>query len=130
MLVHSKGNSNGKGIFMQAITAKEEDKLDRCDQSDIYFYGDIDLDNINDLNNIRKYNLVNNNNLGMLYTNFDYDKGCFTLVPQLIMGNIENVVKWGSCDDPVTWFKYNYCLLGKPDKIVVYNASSSEYWRR
>lgn len=124
ILVHSSLNRASHTVYMKAITAAEEAKLDkRTDKSDIYFYGDINLKNKEDIAHIKNYNLIEVNGLGMLYTTFDYEKATFSLIDQYQMGEVEKVVKWGPCTDPIAWFKYNHCLLGKPKKIVVYNES-------
>lgn len=80
----------------------------------IIFYGDIDLTSEEDLNCLEDFNLMNKwdpfemNNA--MPSDFNYKTGlCSTR-------------KIFSCDDPIKWFKYNYCKLGKPEKVICYKV--------
>ncbi len=118
---------------MKPIDQKEEDKIDKRNNKDnIYLYGDVNLNDPKDIETIKSYNFFNTEQKGMIYTNFDYDRGLFTLVEQSLGNDItktEHVVKWAACMDPVLWFKFNHCLIGKPDKIIIY-TSEYEGWGR
>jgi len=114
---------------MRAITQKEEDRLDKySDKSAIYFYGDLDFNKASDIDSIKRYGLVETNNRGLIYSNFNYEEGLFGLVDNYEMGKLEKVIKWGPCNDPVAWLKYNHCLLGKPDKVMVYNDNYHDFF--
>jgi len=112
---------------MEAIDADREKRYDKqSDKRHIYFYGDIDLTKKDDIDHIRNYNIIQADHLGMVYSNFDYESGTYE------QSNIFNGVEyepqslWGPCIDPLLWFKYNHVLLGKPNKVVVRNASYDE----
>lgn len=131
ILLHSKDTPSGYPIAMKAITQKQEDKIDKIsDKRNIYFYGDINLNNPDDIKIIKDYNFVSQREGSILYTKFDYETGIFTLVPQFNGVEFEQVVKWGLCHDPVLWFKYQHCLLGKPNKVIVYNEGFNEQWTK
>lgn len=116
MLAHSKSNRTGQTILMRAIDQAEEDELDKLrHKTNIYFYGDVDLEAKSDTDTIKNYNFVHNDYRGMIYSTFDYEKGSFDLV--------DAEVKWGASISPLEWFKFNHCLLGKPAKVVVYNGT-------
>ena len=126
----SPNGSYANTIFMRAITEQEEKSYDRLSSRDgLYFYGDIDLTKKEDLEIIRNRNIIFHDGRGMLYDNFDYEAGTFTLTPSFNGAEIEQVVRWGPCTDPVAWFKFNHCLLGKPKRVVVYNARYSELFK-
>lgn len=114
---------NDSPVHIIAITDKEEEQLDRRSQNHIFFYGDINLVNKDDLDIIRNYDFYFKDGKGMLYTNFDYDRGLFTLVSSFNGKDYEPIVKWGPCISPIEWFKYAHCLLGKPAKVAVYNGT-------
>ena len=129
MLVPSNASRNGHTIMMEALTAEQEKHIDRLsNKSDVFFYGDINLLNKEDIKIINDYNFVYNNGLGLLYNGFDYDKGTFQLQPMHNGKDIEYIVKWGPTIDAVEWFKYQHCLLGKPAKIVVYRFGTHDSW--
>lgn len=110
-------------VHMMAITEEQEAMLDRRSQENIFFYGDIDINKKEDLDIIRDYNFYFKDNKGMLYTNFNYENASFSLVSNFNGKEYEPVVKWGPCISAIEWFKYAHCLLGKPNKVVVYNGS-------
>lgn len=131
----AKGVPSNDTVFMKAITQKEEDALDKLrDRSDIFFYGDIDLLNEKDIALIRDYNILFPDNNGYIHNNFNYEAGTFTLVAQPSGRSegetIEYVVKEHHCSDPLVWFKYKHCLLGKPAKVVVYKSQYESYWAK
>lgn len=120
---------------MEAITEKEEQRIDnapkyygeirhvRSDEyvipaKDIYLYGEVDFDNNDDVNNIERFNLINSdiNACNWIYSNFNFKKGCFT--------TIDGVVKGYPTWNALKWFMYNYVLLGKPQRIIVYKCSA------
>ena len=63
----------------------------------------------------RFYNLDEEN---PIHSNYDFDEGNVT-----IEGNI---AKMYSCYDVVKWFKYNYVLIGKPNRILIYKCKKEE----
>lgn len=108
---------------MIGITEEQEKKIDRMSKNNIFFYGDIDINKKEDLDIIRNYNFYFKDNKGMLYTNFNYEDGSFKLVSNFNGKDYEPIVKWGPCTSAIEWFKFAHCLLGKPNKVVVYNGN-------
>lgn len=118
-------------IIMEPITKKEEQQIDNSIKyyeeirynranneiitaKNIYLYGEVDFNCDEDLDNIDRFNLIDKDvyACNWIPSNFDFDKGCFT--------TIENVAKGCGTYDAIKWFKYNYVLLGKPKRIIVY----------
>lgn len=103
---------------MAAITEAEEKKIDKgtyhVPNNDIFFYGEVDLNKEEDLMSIRDFNLVSRDGTGMIYTRFNYKAGTFDL--------IDGQVKWGPTSDPIEWFKFNHCRIGKPKRVIVYKG--------
>lgn len=118
-------------IIIEPITAKEEEDIDKSSEiygsiryitkdniiipaKDIYLYGEVDFNNTDDLNNIRQFGIINDENdaYNAVYSNFDFEKGTCTT----INGIIKNHPTW----NPVEWFKFKYVLIGKPKRVIVY----------
>ena len=80
---------------------------------DIILYGTIDLDNEEDINYIERFNLMHEDaSKNWIYTNLDFDTGEL----ETINGKLVGI----STYDPIEWFEYNYLLLGKPERIIIY----------
>lgn len=120
VLRHFEGFKGGSCAVMRAITLDEEKTIDRTksyrlengaslDTSSIYFYGDIDITNEADIDLIRHKNLINED--CQIRSNFDYDKGEHDVIDQ---------VRYSVVNDVIKWFKYNYCMLGKPERVIVF----------
>lgn len=82
------------------------------DANSIYFYGDIDINNEKDIELIYHKNLIDDN--AIIRSDFNYEKG---------IHYVSDVVRESPISDPLKWFKYNYCLIGKPNKVIVYKIS-------
>lgn len=110
---------------IRPLTEQQEKELDEFEctvinnkeitRKSIYIYGKVNLDSKDDIAAIKKLNLVVENG-GSIHSNFDYDKG---------IALFEDNVKFRLCFNAVDWFKYNYCLIGKPERIVIYECSKS-----
>ena len=113
---------------MKEITETDEKNIDKglrfntgtqfIERDKIILYGEIDFNNKDDIKLIKSKNLmfpeiVSN----IVYSTFDYKSGIAT--------PINNVYKMTIEIDPVKWFKYNYCLIGKPKRIIVYKTTKS-----
>lgn len=113
---------------MKEITETDEKNIDKglrfntgtqfIERDKIILYGEIDINNENDIKLIKNKNLmfpeiVSN----IVYSTFDYKSGIAT--------TINNVYKMTIEVDPVKWFMYNYCLIGKPKRIIVYKTTKS-----
>lgn len=119
---------------MQSITEEQEKRIDNSSKyfgvirferedkeiiqaKDIYLYGEVDFNSKEDISNIRKFDLIDkSDNSNWIYSNFDFDKGCFT--------TIDGKAKGYNTYDCIKWFKYCYVLLGKPKRIIVYKHSN------
>lgn len=118
---------------MESITDKEEQRIDKAPKyygeirhvrsdnyivpaKDIYLYGEVDFNNQDDIDSIRRFNLIDTDYCGcnFIHSNFDFDKGCFT--------TIDGIAKGYSTWDVIKWFMYNYVLIGKPKRIIVYKC--------
>jgi hypothetical protein len=113
---------------MKEITETDEKNIDKglrfntgtqfIERDKIILYGEIDFNNKNDVKLIKDKNLmfpeiVSN----IVYSTFDYKSGIAT--------SINNVYKMTIEADPVKWFMYNYCLIGKPKRVIVYKTTKS-----
>lgn len=113
---------------MKEITEADEKNIDKglrfntgtqfIERDKIILYGEIDFNNKDDIKLIKSKNLmfpeiVSN----IIYSIFDYKSGIVT--------SINNVYKMTIEVDPVKWFMYNYCLIGKPKRIIVYKTTKS-----
>lgn len=121
-----KGKPNT--VCMEPITEEQEIRIDKSakyyggiryerpdgvivDAKHIYLYGELNFEDKNDICQIERFNLIDNEG-SHIYSNFDYDKGCFTT----INGRAKTYPTW----NPIIWFKYCHCLIGKPQRIIVY----------
>ena len=122
-------------VIMEAITEEEEIRIDKSrkyygekqyerkdgyivQDKDIYIYGEVNLDDKEDINIITSFNLVDEElNKNWVYSNFDFEKGTFTTK--------DGIAKTYPTSDALLWFKYNYVLLGKPKRIIIYKCINS-----
>lgn len=120
ILARFSGFKGGDVAVIEPLTQDEEDKIDKTSihtlsngfqisKENIYFYGDIDINNKDDIKFIINKNLIHDANT--IRSNFNYEKGNHKILDQLRCYNTSN---------PVEWFKYNHCLIGKPAKVIVY----------
>lgn len=82
------------------------------DKRHIILYGEVDLNNPDDIESIKQFCYIPEDYDAHVHSKFDYERGEFT--------TIEGIAKSHITFDPVLWFKYNYCLIGKPKKILIY----------
>lgn len=119
-------------IVMEAISEAQENRIDNSSKyfgeiryerndkviipaKDIYLYGEVDFNNEEDIKNIERFNLIDKEDSGnWIYSNFNYEKGCYTSID----GHAKGYNTW----DCIKWFKYCYVLLGKPQRIIVYKC--------
>ena len=123
-------------VIMESITEEQEAHLDRTAKKEgalkfyhpdgfvieakhIYLYGEVDFDNSEDIKNIERFNLINNEEGNFIHSNFDYDKG-IAISTEL---KFKEYPTW----NPVLWFKYCYCIIGKPQRIIVYKRIINKY---
>lgn len=112
-------------VVMRSITKEQEEELDNTESTtingnkitrkSIYIYGEIDINNKSDIDTINNLRLLNEGDSGnTIPSNFDYDKGIVEY-----NDDIKYYLTW----NPLKWFKYIHCLIGKPKRIVVYQCS-------
>lgn len=118
-------------IVMEAIDENAEKSLDKQSEKDninyffnnlclkskdIVLYGEINLENKKDIKYLEKYkNIICNPDAitNWIKSNFNYEKGTIT-------SNDEGLYKGYQTWQFLKWFKYNYCLIGKPKRILIY----------
>ena len=70
-----------------------------------------------DIGIIKKFNLLDDSDKGNIVpSGFDYLEG---------VAHHDGVIKYKPTWDVVEWFKYNHCLIGKPERIVIFQCSKS-----
>lgn len=121
ILCHTKSLAGITYTVMRPITEEDEQNLDkwecinvdgkRIDKKDIYCYGEINLSSNDDIQYLKKFNLLDTDNGGIIHSNFNYQEGYAV---------IETVAKTYPTFDAIEWFKYNHCLIGKPTRIIIY----------
>lgn len=129
ILCHINNFGTEEVYVMEPITQEQEDAIDNSfnqygeirfvrnngdilKKQNIKLYGDVNLDSEEDLAAIEKYQFIDENWRSFVYSNFDYERG--------VVGLIDGKFMYYPTKDPILWFKYNHCLIGKPDKIIIY----------
>lgn len=87
-------------------------------KDNIYCYGEININNEEDVNYIKKFNIINLEDNNSIHSNYDFETG-----EVAIEGN---VAKMHDCYDVIKWFKYNYLLIGKPERIIIYKCRKED----
>lgn len=133
ILNHSKEGT----IVLQVLTDKEEKQIDRSEKEygelvyifdkkykigprNIYLYGDINLNNKEDINLIGKFQNVICEPLSpsnFIYSNINYETG-------QVKSDERGIYKGYSTTNYMKWFIFNYLLIGKPKKIIIYSIPS------
>lgn len=116
-------------IVLEPITEEQEKDIELYDYfsinregnsikiktNNIYFYGEIDVNNEDDCDIIIKKHLVDTNLIhSWIPTNFNYNTG------------FANTKKWYPTTNALDWFKYCHCRIGKPKRIIAYKINSSQ----
>ena len=113
---------------MRPITEKQEKELDTREQTtldngftvsrkSIYIYGEVDLASKEDIAAIKKLHLIDDSDKGNnIPSGFSYLTGEV---------EFEDNIKYRPTWDEFEWFKYNYCLIGKPQRIVIHECDKS-----
>lgn len=128
-------HSNSDMLFMESIGEKEEKLIDESLEtfssprfilekdivvypSNIYVYGKVDLDDNNDINLLMSKDIMPDSVMeaAIIPSNFNYEDG-------IIYSNGNNEFLYHNTWNKLNWFKYNYCLLGKPERIIIYKLN-------
>lgn len=128
ILCRTKTMGNFIYTVIRPITEEDEKTLDSDEQividgnlinkDNIYCYGEFNIDNPEDIEYIKKFSIINFDENNSVYSNYNFKEGTVT-----IEGNI---AKTFSCYNVVKWFKYNYLLIGKPNRIIIYKCKKEE----
>ncbi len=130
----SRSDKGDYGVFMEAITEETELSIDKqndvhgsfryqtskgqiATNSNTYLYGEIDLNNPKDIKYLMRFRnaILNSYDYHQwYYTSFKYETGMITANEEGIFKGINFIA------DPIKWFKYNHCILGKPKRIIIY----------
>lgn len=119
-------------VIMESITEEQETIIDKAYKyygehryvtkentvitgKNIFLYGEVNLNNEDDIDIIEKFPIVSEDMDNFMYSNFDYEKGTYTTIDGLSKGHF-------TCNR-LKWFMYNYCLIGKPDRIIIYKIN-------
>lgn len=102
-------------LYKGQIEYKPKDGVSILEKN-IFLYGEIDLDNEEDIKLINKFNFIDEchsiENPNWIYSGFDYNTATCVTINNKLCGH----PTW----DNLTWFKYCYALIGKPKRIIVY----------
>lgn len=133
-VILSRSDKGDYAVFMEAITEETEKNIDKqlnakdffnykglkgnlITNSSTYLYGEINLENPKDIKYLMKFKNAILNSLDYhmwYYTSFDYKTGNITANEEGIFKGINFIA------NPIMWFKYQYCILGKPKRIIIY----------
>ena len=85
---------------------------------DIFLYGEIDLNNNDDVQLLLNTDIItdNINNASNIPSDFDYETGD-------VYKNKDGIYKCHDTWNKIDWFKFNHCLLGKPKRIIIYRIN-------
>ena len=121
-------------LVMESITEEKEAEIDargdidemyfitdsnvKIPAKDIFLYGEIDINNKEDLKLINKADIITLeiNNAANIPSNFDYETGN-------VYADRDNIFKCHNTWDKIKWFKFNHCLLGKPNRVIIYRIN-------
>ena len=131
----SRSDKKDYAVFMEPITEEMEHNFDKqldyknkftyktikgyvVNNSSVYLYGEINLDNKNDIKYLDKFKKAILNpydTCNWYYSTFDYESGTITYNEdrKAFIGN--NFVT-----NYIAWFKQQYCKIGKPKRIIIY----------
>ena len=84
--------------------------------NNILLYGDVELNNREFIDCIRNLDIINSEDNPWYRTDVNFTTGVV---------DREKVRKWSFTTNPLTWFEYNYMLIGRPNKIIIYECPSS-----
>lgn len=130
LMCHLKSNSITSDCIMEVLSDKEEKTMDSLSETvgearitrkgktirgkDIVLYGSVNLKSEKDVKAILDAHVIGEYG-SWLYSNFDYEKGCYTTKDNGISR------QYYTCD-VLKYFKFCHCLLGKPKKIIIYKV--------
>lgn len=84
--------------------------------NNILLYGDVELNNREFIDCIRNLDIINSEDNPWYRTDVNFTTGVV---------DREKIRKWSFTTNPLTWFEYNYMLIGRPNKIIIYECPSN-----
>lgn len=140
LLCHSDSRQIKTLCFMSPITIEENSRLDVLKPEgritifgksirarDIIAYGDIDIHKEEDINFIRRLNLINKD--GIMYpTGFNYETG--NVIGKIRYEGEEERYLIIDTIDPILNFKLCHCTIGKPEYIIIYKETYLVYGKK
>lgn len=118
---------NGDCVMLRPITKEQEKEIDETEvyklthdgheisitKVNILFYGEINLNNKEDVDIIRRKNLIDENlRYSQVPHDFDYKLG---------VGDRQQA----PTNDPIQWFKFVHTRLGKPRRVIAYRIKEN-----
>lgn len=128
-------------VFMEAITKDDERKIDEqnntkgvfsfktlkgniINNNNTYLYGSINLNSKKDIDYLLKFGKAILNPYdyhNWYYTSFDYETGIITYNE-----NRGSYLGINFISDVIKWFKFHYCILGKPERVIIYKQKNKK----
>lgn len=120
-------------LIMEALSEKDERIIDtlmdaengyftvlnniRISTKDIFLYGEINLNNNNDIKLLQKSDIITQeiNQASNIPSNFNYENG-------FVYADKDGVYRCHDTWDKIDWFKFNHLLIGKPSRIIIYKV--------
>lgn len=122
-------------LIMEPISKEQEETIDcseelhgetqfitknniRIPSRDIFLYGEININNRDDLDLLRNSDIITQevNMAANIPSNFDYENGD-------VYSDSNNIIKTHDTWNKIDWFKFNHCLIGKPERIIIYRIN-------
>lgn len=130
ILYRTETSSISKYRVMLPITEKQEEELDKkkmltlnadftINGDKVLTYGEHEVDKKEGRNYLRNINICSLDSENFVYTNIDYKTG---QVYSDENGKFLQSPTW----DNIVWFMYNLCLLGNPQRIVIFDVNKEE----
>ena len=116
-------SKRGDVVMLRGITKKEEEEFDEnevfiddkgnyINKSKVFFYGEINTKEETDRDIINRKGLVDDSlQHSWIPANFNYTFGT---------GEVNS---WFPTADPVKWFQFCHCRIGKPKRVIAYRIN-------
>ena len=106
--------NNNKNIWSEGKFIRDDGV--KFAANNILLYGEAELNNREFIDCIRNLDIINSEDNPWYRTDVNFTTGVV---------DREKVRKWSFTTNPLTWFEYNYMLIGRPDKIIIYECPSN-----